>query len=138
MPLANWQKAGMSPSARTKAWLTAYNIPVDSVERWLPRAKVRKDLFGFIDLIAIKRGRIWGIQCTDGTNHAKHIPKILACVHLRAWLDAANFDLISWRKLDQFGWTHRGTQFLLGSNNQPIAINYNDNIKRGSKPITQP
>jgi len=34
------------------------------VEKWNPHARIRQDLFGFIDILAIKRGETLAVQAT--------------------------------------------------------------------------
>jgi hypothetical protein len=46
------------------------------VEHWNQFAKIRQDLFCFIDILAIKKNDICGIQCTSKSNLAGRIRKI--------------------------------------------------------------
>ena len=39
-----------------------YTVAV--VEKWNPHARIRQDLFGFIDILAIKRGETLAVQAT--------------------------------------------------------------------------
>lgn len=58
--------------ARGMGWL------IDSTERWIPYAHIKKDLYGFIDLLAIdKEYNIYGIQTTSYSNMNARIDKIL-------------------------------------------------------------
>lgn len=57
--------------AEAKGWL------IGVVERWIPYARIRKDLFGFIDLVAIDpEFNIYGIQATSQSNVNARINKI--------------------------------------------------------------
>ena len=47
------------------------------VENWNAFAHIRQDLFGFIDILAIKEREILGVQTTSKTNKQSHINKIL-------------------------------------------------------------
>jgi hypothetical protein len=50
------------------------------VERWIPQARRRKDLFGFIDVLCVhpeREGDIVGVQTTSAANVAARIEKII-------------------------------------------------------------
>lgn len=65
-----------SPTQRTLAHLRAAGYPlVQVVERWNPFAKVRQDLFGIIDVVAVCPD-IVGVQATSASNVAARIAKI--------------------------------------------------------------
>ncbi len=56
---------------RKRGWLA------EVVEKWIPQTKQRKDLFGFVDIVALDPdGRTIGIQATSGANHAARVTKI--------------------------------------------------------------
>lgn len=58
--------------AKSMNWL------IDKTERWIPYAKIKKDLFGFIDLLAIDpEYNIYGIQATSYSNLNARVNKIL-------------------------------------------------------------
>ena len=49
------------------------------VEKWIPMARKRKDLFGFIDVLcvhSVREGDVVGVQATSGSNVAARITKI--------------------------------------------------------------
>lgn len=98
---------------------------VDSSESQNPFSGKRKDLFGFIDLVALDpdRGTI-GIQVTSGSNHAARRKKILTDCREAAlmWLRCNNLiEIWSWskRKVKRGGkavrWTPRVEQITLES-----------------------
>ena len=98
---------GLSPTQRTLAYLKESGIICGMVERWIPNPKlpgggIRKDLFGFIDIIAIsKADGVVGIQ-SCGSDFNGHIKKITEerREEVMAWLEAgASLQLIGWRKL---------------------------------------
>ena len=65
----------MSPTARSKAWLDEHGYIPGLVERWIPQARKRIDLWGFVDLIAMpKMGtgetKTVLVQTTSGLNNA--------------------------------------------------------------------
>ena len=94
----------MSPTQRTLQELRKRGILAGVVERWIaqaPPAGKRVDFLGFIDVIAVGQRGIVGIQCCAGSGHAAHRTKIVEdCrVNAAAWLQWAEIELWSWRKL---------------------------------------
>ena len=75
-----------SPTARTLAECRTRGWLAQVVERWNPYARVRVDLFGFIDLLACVEGRLLGIQATTNANAASRLTKILEHPNAGAWL----------------------------------------------------
>ena len=53
-----------SPTSRTLEVLREQGYTVAVVEKWNPHARIRQDLFGFIDILAIKRGETLAVQAT--------------------------------------------------------------------------
>jgi hypothetical protein len=65
-----------SPTQRTLQHLREAGYPlVQVVERWNPYARVRQDLFGIIDVVAVGAD-IVGVQTTSASNFAAHLKKI--------------------------------------------------------------
>lgn len=54
-----------SPTQLTLKKLRDDGYVAEVVEKWIPGANIRRDLFGFIDVLAIKPGEILGVQCTS-------------------------------------------------------------------------
>ena len=111
-----------SPTQRTLARLREDGWTAQVVERWNPHARIRQDLFGVIDIVAIKPGLpILGIQACAGASHAARRTKALAEPRLLTWLAAGGkFEVWSWAKRGPRGerkvWTLRrdevsGTEF---------------------------
>lgn len=46
------------------------------VEKWNPHAKIRQDLYGFIDILGIKEGETLAVQCTTKNNAQARVVKI--------------------------------------------------------------
>ena len=94
--------AGLSPTQRTLKYLKDEGWKAGIVERWLMGAKVRRDLFNIIDIIAIKPDKgIIGVQSTgqDFSGHYKKLTQEQA-QDTRDWLEAGGrLVLIGWRKL---------------------------------------
>ncbi len=65
-----------SPTQRSKKLLEDQGYLVAVVEKWNAHAKIRQDLFGFVDLIAIREGETLGVQTTSYSNVSARISKI--------------------------------------------------------------
>lgn len=69
------------------------------VERYIFATKIRIDLFGIIDLIAIRDGRIVGVQTTSWAGRRKHLETLASSNKSDLWLRAgAELWLICWKK----------------------------------------
>lgn len=70
------------------------------VEHWIPQARRRRDLFGFVDVVAVGFGETVGIQCTSYSNVSSRVKKIEDMPTTVAELREANWRLIveGWRK----------------------------------------
>jgi carbonic anhydrase len=62
----------------SKRLLESEGYLVDTVERWIPGANIRKDLWGMVDILAIRENEVLGVQVTSHTNVAARINKIMA------------------------------------------------------------
>jgi hypothetical protein len=98
----------VTPTQRSLAKLRADGYLVAVVEKWNPHAKIRQDLFGIIDLLAIRDGETLGVQTTSGSNVAARVAKIADCSHVGA-LRAAGWRLLvhGWRKGANGRWALR-------------------------------
>lgn len=94
----------MSPAARSTALLKAEGYAVDTVERWIPGARIRRDLFGLFDLLAIREGSTLAVQVTTGDHLADRRRKVLASPLLER-VQAAG-----WR-IELHGWAKRGNRW---------------------------
>ncbi len=91
----------MSPTQLSLRHLRKQGYIAAVVERWNPHAKIRQDLFGIIDVLAVGNGETIGVQCTSYSNVSKRVNKMAeseAIDHLR---DA------DWRLIVQ-GWYKDG------------------------------
>ena len=97
-----------------------------SVERWIPtggKTGFRKDLFGFIDIIAIDALSIVAIQ-SCGQSYAEHERRILdsdCTANVLEWLKAGGrVQVWGWRKVKlkrggkAMRWSPRSREFVLG------------------------
>lgn len=65
-----------SPTQRTLAHLRKQGYLVAITEKWNPWAKIRQDLFGIVDVLAVREGETLAVQCTSGDNVSKRVAKI--------------------------------------------------------------
>jgi len=114
----------MSPTERSLKHLRDEGFLVCIVEKVIPHCFLRKDAFGFGDLLACNCDRtsryfgVWLIQTTSGSNHAARVKKAMALREMTTWLrSGGRFAVLSWRKLKQ-GWTPRFEEELLSPNQQ--------------------
>lgn len=108
-----------TPTSRTLAWLRGQGYTAQVVERFNIHAKVRVDLFGCIDVVAIGNGQIIGVQACAGASHAARKAKALAIPALRTWVECGGtFWVVSWSKRGPRGkrkvWTERAEEVDLG------------------------
>ena len=68
----------MTPTQRTLATLRADGYTAEVVERWNPYARVRHDLFGIVDILAIREGETLAVQTTAGSGVSARIAKLTA------------------------------------------------------------
>ena len=91
-----------SPTQRSLKLLRALDYTVDIAEYWNPFAKRRKDLFGFIDLVALHPMRLGllAIQTTSGSNVSARVKKIAENKASLLWLRCGNrIHVHGWRTL---------------------------------------
>ena len=95
-----------SPTQRSLKLLRERGYTVQVVERWNSFAHIRQDLFGFIDLVAIRASErgVTAIQTTSGSNVAARMLKIRQEPRAGIWLAAGNRIVIhGWRKAGERG-----------------------------------
>ncbi len=66
----------MTPTQRSLKALTEQDYLPVVVERWNSFAKIRQDLWGWCDILAIKKGEVLAVQVTSATNVSARIKKI--------------------------------------------------------------
>lgn len=91
----------VTPTQRSLAYLRAQGYRVAVVEHWNPHAKVRQDLFGIVDVLAIGKGITLAVQCTsdNGGNVSARVKK--ASDHESTpWIRDAgwSFEIHGWKK----------------------------------------
>ncbi len=71
------RKAAVSLLPRSTKYLLGQGwVLVETTERWVPHSPIRKDLFGFGDLLAIRPGEALVVQVTTTDHQADRITKI--------------------------------------------------------------
>jgi len=93
----------MTNTARTLEFFKNLGYEVGVVERFLGYAGKfgqRKDLFGIIDVVGIRKNETIGIQ-SCGQAFAKHDKKILTSEYSIKWLESKDrkLFLVGWRKV---------------------------------------
>lgn len=68
------------------------------VEHWNHFSCIRKDLFGFIDIIAIRGCNTLAVQTTSAPNFAARIKKIRSIPHHETVLRAWGIEVHGWKK----------------------------------------
>lgn len=102
----------MTPTQRTLAECKRLGYTAQVVERWNQYARVRVDLFGVIDIVALTPDGILGIQACAGASHAARLKKSLDEPRLHTWIASGGlFAVWSWAKRGARGkrktWTLR-------------------------------
>lgn len=112
--------AKITATQQTRSWLGEKGYTIGTVERFVRPGDFhgsghRVDLFGCIDLIAIRPGEVLAVQSTgtDWSGHWKKIMEGSGRPGAIAWLETGSpFLLIGWRKLKK-GWRPRTHWFLI-------------------------
>jgi hypothetical protein len=92
-------RAPMTPTQRSLAYLREQGYTCAVVEHWNAHRRIRQDLFGFIDILAIREGETLAVQTTT-TGVAERVRKItdspnLAAVRSAGWA----IHVHGWRKI---------------------------------------
>ena len=96
----------MTPTQRSLALLRERGYLAVVVEKWVPWPKPghRADLWGFVDLLAIKAGEIVAVQTTSGGGVSSRLRKIADSPHLATVLPAGIRVVIhGWRRVGPRG-----------------------------------
>jgi len=93
--------AGKSPTHNSLTMLRGEGWIAEVVERWIPGMNIRKDLFGFVDILALKDGQTLAVQTTSDSNVSARVKKITESellpelrkagwlIHVHGWRKAA-------------------------------------------------
>ncbi len=96
----------MTPTQRSLKHLRDEGWKVAIVEHWNPFARIRQDLFGIVDLLAIRDGETLAVQTTSYSNVSARIRKI-ADAEITPYLRAAGW------LIHVHGWHKIGTRWKL-------------------------
>ena len=66
----------MSPTQRSLKLLRDRGYLAEVVEKWIPGANIRKDLWGWCDVVGVKRGETVAVQATSAGNVSARVKKI--------------------------------------------------------------
>lgn len=115
----------MTPTALTLRDLRANGWEAAVVERWNPYARIRQDLFGIIDIIAVKPGcGVMGVQATSDANVSARVNKAKAEPRLKSWLGAGcRFTVVGWKKRNN-RWGARWVEFPLKEEAPEPTLNF--------------
>ena len=87
----------MSPTAKTLTHLRRLGYTAAVTAHWNAFARVKQDLFGCIDVLAVRPGEApLGVQATTSDHHAHRLAKAKAVPALRAWLHGMGLDPTSY------------------------------------------
>lgn len=117
-----------SPTQRSLELLRKQGYTVGVVEHWNPFARIRQDLFGFIDLVAVRPGvrGVLAVQTTSGGNVSARLAKIRSEARAGIWLAAGNAIVVhGWRKNSKRRWECREVvvDFVNGHSTNDIKTN---------------
>ncbi len=89
-----------SPPQLTLRVLRGDGWTAQVVDHWNPHARIRQDLFGIIDVLAVRGQETMGVQTTSHTNVASRIRKIgdspnIAAIREAGWTVRVH----GWRKV---------------------------------------
>jgi hypothetical protein len=66
----------LSPTQRSLKLLRDRGYLAEVVEKWIPGANIRKDLWGWCDVVGVKRGETLAVQATSASNVSARVKKI--------------------------------------------------------------
>ncbi len=90
--------ASLSPTQRSLAYLREQGYRVAIVEHWNPHARIRQDLWGWCDLLAIRKNEVLAVQVT-ASGVAARIKKIEESDTIGMVRDAGiRVEVHGWRK----------------------------------------
>jgi hypothetical protein len=97
---AKRKKASTSPTQRSLKHMRELGYVCAVVEHWNPHARIRQDLFGFIDVLCVKGEDIIGVQACSGAggDSAARVRKITEHANWPLICGAIRVVVQSWRK----------------------------------------
>jgi hypothetical protein len=106
-----------SPTQRTLQLLRKEGWTAAVVEHFNVHARVRQDLFGFADVVALHPGHagVLAVQCTTTANQASRLAKLLLLPAVRLWLQCGN-------QLQVWGWKRSRRTGRWEVTRQPLTL----------------
>ena len=95
--MAKKKSSSGSPTQRSLKAMRDLGYTAEVTEKWNQWAKIRQDLFGFVDILAVGNGATIGVQTTSYSNMSARVKKIKA-------LDVYTTLLASGWKIVVHGW----------------------------------
>ena len=93
-----------SPTQRSLAYLRKMGCTAAVVEKWNHVTKIRQDLFGVFDIVAVSRcPGVLFVQTTTMANRASRVQKVIAAAATRPILEAGN-------RIVVHGWSKKGAK----------------------------
>ena len=80
------KKRTKSPTARCLEDIRKLGFDAAIVEQTIPKTWIKRDMFGWVDIVYLTGTSIVGVQVTSGVNHAARRSKILAEPRALKWL----------------------------------------------------
>ena len=96
----------MTPTQLTLRHLRNDGWTAEVVEKWNPHAQVRNDLFGFVDVLAVRGPETLAVQTTSAANVSARVRKIADSPTIGAVREAG------WRILVH-GWAKKSNRWVL-------------------------
>jgi hypothetical protein len=96
----------LSPTQLTLKRLRDDGWTAEVVERWIPGANIRKDLFGIVDVVALKGEDTLAVQATSSSNVSARVRKIADSEHIAAIREAG------WM-VHVYGWQKKGGRWTV-------------------------
>ena len=130
-----------SPTQRTLTRLRREGYFAQVVERFNAHAKVRQDLFGFVDVVAVhpSAGRVLLVQATSHPNVSARVRKIVGerAAEARACLDyGLVVEVWGWRKVGR-RWTATVRQIARGDLDGAGPVRAKRARKKAAKKVMQ-
>ena len=97
----------LTPTQLTLRYLREQGWPVvEVVEHWNPHARIRQDLFGFVDVLAVGPSGVLAVQTTSAGNVAARVRKIAEHPNTAPVREAGV-------AISVHGWAKRGGKWVL-------------------------
>lgn len=98
----------MTPTERTLKKLRADGWLPAVVEKWNSHVRIRQDLYGFIDVLAVREGETLAVQACSGGDVSTRVRKIADHDNVDAVRKAGwRIEVWGWRKLANGRWEAR-------------------------------